>query len=118
MLVCSLPALLDKPVKVWNNFTKPWGITVNSEGDVLTERRGDVVVLSKDGARLGTIKTSEYQFVYLQGLTVDRNDYIYFVDSCTSRIFESDRNCSNVQLQRVQQVDSPGHYDIAVFEMK
>ena len=60
VLVCSPATLLDKPVKVLDGFTKPWGITVNSVGEIIVaECRGDVVMMDKDGTRLRTIKESK-----------------------------------------------------------
>ena len=47
-------------------------------------------------------------------MAIDREDNIYLVDKSISTIFKSDRNCSNVQLHRVEQVEGPGYYDIAV----
>ena len=45
VLVCSPPTLLDKPVKVWDGFINPCGITVNSMGEItVTECTGDVVL--------------------------------------------------------------------------
>ena len=114
VMVCSPPTLLDKPVKVWDGFKLPHGITVNSVGEIIVaEYGGDIVVLDKDGTRLRTIKSSEHQFKYLQHVAVDSEDNIYFTDG-TNRIFKSNKNCSKVQVHTVQQVEGPGHKDVAV----
>ena len=114
VLVCSPPTLLDKPVKVWDGFKQPRGIIVNSVGEIIVaEGEGDVVVMDRDGTRLRTIDSSEHQFEYLQGVAVDNDDNIYFTDG-TNRIFKSDKNCSKVEVHRVQQLKGPGHIDVAV----
>ena len=115
VLVCSPPTLLHQPVKVWEGFNLPHGITVNSVGEIIvTEHKGDVVVLGIDGMRLRTIKSSEHQLEHLQGIAVDRDDNIYFIDERTNRVFKSNKSCSKVQVHRVKQVYGPGHIDVAV----
>ena len=119
VMVCIPPAFLGKPVKVWGGLTKPWGVTVNSMGDiVVTEFKGDIMVFSKGGTRLATIKSSVYKFECLQGVAIDREDNIYFVDKCISNILKSDRNCSNVQLHRVEQLKIRDTTVLQLLEMK
>ena len=114
MLVCSPPTLLDKPVKVWDGFKWPKGITVNSVGEIIVaEVKGDVVVMDRDGTRLRSVNSSDHQFEHLQGVAVDSEDYIYFTD-LTNRIFKSNKNCREVKVHKVKQVQGPGHYDVAV----
>ena len=114
VLVCSPPTLLDKPVKVWDGFKRPFGITVNSVGEIIVAQcRGDIVVMDRDGTRLRTINSSEHKFECLFGVTVDSEDNIYFIDG-TNRIFKFIKNCSMVEVHRVQQVEGPGHIDVAV----
>ena len=114
VLVCSPPTLLDKPVKMWDGFMEPWGITVNSVGEiVVAEVKGDVVVMDRDGTRLRSVNSSDHPFYYLRGVAVDSEDNIYFTDR-TSRIFKSNKNCREVRVHQVKQVKSPGHYAVAV----
>ena len=114
VLVCSPPTLLDEPVKVWDCFKKPRGITVNSVGEIIVaESEGDIVVMDRDGTRLRTINSSKHHFKYLRGVAVDNDDNIYFTDG-TNRIFKSNKNCSEVEVHRVEQVKGPGHHDVAV----
>ena len=114
VLVCSPPTLLDKPVKVWDGFKRSWGITVNSIGEIIvTEGRGDVVVMDRDETRLRSVNSSDHQFEYLHGVAVDSEDNIYFTDR-TNRIFKSKKNCRKFEVHKVKQVKGPGHYDIAV----
>ena len=111
------PTQLGQPVKVWDDITKPRGITLNTAGEIIvTECCGDVVVLDKEGRRLRSINHSEHQFKYSPGVAVDSEDNIYFTDLWTNQIFKSNKNCTKVQEYKVQQVDGPGHYGVAVVE--
>ena len=109
------PTQLGQPVKVWVGLANPNGIAVNSVGEIIVaESKGDVVVLDKEGKRLRSLNRSEHQFGYLRGVAVDAEDNIYFTDQATNQIFKSNKNCSNVQVHKVQQVNGPGHLDVAL----
>ena len=114
VLVRIPPTLLDKPVKCWDDFHIPWGITVNSVGEIIVAEYGDVVVMDRDGTLVVTINSSDHQFECLTGVTVDREDNIYFVNGYTNEIFRFNKNSSKVQVYTVQQVEGVGHEDIAV----
>ena len=115
MFVSVPPTQLGQPVKVWDGIANPRGITVNTAGEIIvTEYMGDVVVLDKEGRRLRSINHSEHHFQSLQGVAVDGEENIYFTDLWTNQIFKSNKNCSNVQEYKVQQVEGPGHYSVAV----
>ena len=114
VLVCSPPTLLDKPVKIWDGFKWPSGITVNSVGKIIVAERGDVVVMDIDGTCLRTVNSSEHQLKLLHGVAVDVEDNIYFIDLGTNRIFKINKNCSIFEVLNVKQVEGPGHYDVAV----
>ena len=114
VLVCSPPTLLDKPVKVWDGVKMPWDVTINSLGEIIVVECADIVVMDKNGTRLRTINSSEYQLRNVQGIAVDGEDNIYFIDEGTNRIFKSNKNCSKVEVHRVQQIESPGHIAVAV----
>ena len=125
VLVCSPPTLLDKPVKVWDGFEEPCGITVNSAGEIIVvEYDGDVVVMDRNGTRLRFIDFTddtfedftEYKFEYLRSVTIDNENNIYFIHGNTDKIFRSDKDCSIVEMKRVQQDKGPGHIDIAIVE--
>ena len=113
VLVCSPPTLLDKPVKVWDGFKWPKGITVNSVGEIIVAEGKDVVVVDRDGTRLRSVNSSDHQFERLRGVAVDSEDNIYFTD-LTNRIFKSNKNCREVRVHKVKQVKGSGHHDIAV----
>ena len=111
------PAQLSKPIKVWGGFLKPIGLAVNSVGEIIvTEYNGNVVVLDKEGKRLRNVNHSEHQIKHLLGVAVDKEDNMYFTDEGTNRIFKSNKDCSKVDVYRVNQVKGPGHLDIAVVE--
>ena len=114
VLVCSPPTLLYKPVKVWDGFKNPYGIIVNSVGEIIVaEDEGDIVVMDRGGTRLRTINSSEHQFEHFPGVAVDSEDNIYFTEG-TDRIFKFNKNCSKVEVHTVEQVKGPGHIDVAV----
>ena len=103
VLVCSPPTLLDKPVKVWDGFKKPFGIIVNSVGEIIVAEYGgggDVVVMDRDGTRLRSVNSSDHQFKCLISVAVDSEDNIYFTD-CTNRIFKSNKNCRKVEFTKL-----------------
>ena len=114
MTVLLSPAQLDKPVKVWGGVTKPFGITVNSVGEIIVAEAGkDIVVLDKEGKRLRHIEHSQHLIDRLRSVAVDNEDNIYFIGS-SNKIGKSNRNCDKLQVHEVQQVKGPGYYDIAV----
>ena len=109
------PTQLDQPVKVWDGIRYPYGITVNTAGEIIiAEYQGDVVVLDKEGRLLRSINHSEHKFQSLRGVAVDGEDNIYFTSGGTNQIFKSNKNCSKVQEYKVQQVNGPGHVSVAV----
>ena len=115
MFVSIPPTQLGQPVKVWDGITNPHGITVSTVGEIIVAQYdGGVVVLDKEGKQLRSINHSEHQFQSLRGIAVDSEDNIYFTDVFTNRIFKSNKNCSKVEVYKVQQVKSPGHIDVAV----
>ena len=115
LFVSISPTQLGLPVKVWDGFKNPSGITVNTIGEIIVaEYGGDVVVLDKEGKRLRSIFRSEHQFESLRSIAVDSDDNMYFTDIDTNHIFKSNKNCSKVQVHKVQQVTGLGHLDVAV----
>ncbi len=109
------PTQLGQLVKVCDGLTHPSCITVNTAGEIIvTEYNGDVVVLDKEGRRLRSISHSEHQFQHLRGIAEDSEENIYFTDLDTNQIFKSNKNCSKVQVYKVQQVKGPGHLGVAV----
>ena len=115
MTVYISPAQLDKPVKVWGGVTRPFGITVNSVGEIIVaEFNRDIVVFDKEGKRLRRIECSQHQIDEVRSVAIDNEDNIYFTGSRSNKIAKSNRNCDKFQVREVQQVKGPGYYDIAV----
>ena len=115
MTVYISPTQLDKPVKVWGGVTGPFGITVNSVGEIIVaELNRDIVVFDKEGKRLRSIECSQHQIDELRSVAVDNEDNIYFIGFRSNKIGMSSRNCDKLQVREVQQVKAPGYIDIAV----
>ena len=115
MTVYMSPVKLNKPVKVWCGVTKPFGLAVNSVGEIIVaECGGDIVVFDKEGKRLRSIERSKHQVERLRSVAVDSEDNIYFIGLRNNKVGKSNRNCDKLQVREVQQVKGPGYYDIAV----
>ena len=115
MTVYISPTQLDKPVKVWGGVTTPFGITVNSVGEIIVaELNRDIMVFDKEGKRLRRIEHSQHQIDGLRSVAVDNEDNIYFIGSSSNKIGKSNRNCDKLQVREVQQVKGTGYRDIAV----
>ena len=115
MTVYMSPAQLDKPVKIWGGVTKPFGLAVNSVGEIIVaECGGDIVVFDKEGKRLRSIECSKHQVEGLRSVAVDSEDNIYFIGVRNNKVGISNRNCDKLQVREVQQVKGPGYMDIAV----
>ena len=115
MTVYTSPAQLDKPVKVWGGVTSPYGITVNSVGEIIVaELNRDIVVLDKERKRLRRIERSQHQICGLRSVAVDNEDNIYFTGLSCNEIGKSNRNYDKLQVREVQLVKGPGYIDIAV----
>ena len=108
------PTQLGQPVKIWGGIRYPYGITVNTAGEIIVAEYGGIVVLDKEGRRLRSVNRSEHQFQSLRGVALDGEDNIYFTDGGTNQIFKSNKNCSKVQEYKAQQVNGPGHVGVAV----
>ena len=104
------PTQLSRPVNVITGVVCPTDIAINSVGEmVITELLGDVVVLDREGKRLRSINRSDYQhFDTLCGVTVDKDDNVYFIDGEVSNIYKSDKNMNNVTIDKTEQ-EKGGH---------
>ena len=107
------PTQLSKLVNVITGVKCPSDIAINSVGEmVITECYGDVVVLDREGKRLRSIKRSDFKhFDALWGVTVDKDDNIYFIDGEVSNIYKSDKNVNNVTIKAIKQ-EKPGHFGV------
>ena len=115
MSVSISPAQLGKPVKVWTRLSGPYGVTVNSEGEVIVcENLGDIVKLDKEEKKHVIVKHSTSTLCWLSDVATDKEDNIYCTDINTNKVLRCDKNGRNVRLYEVQQMESPGHWGVAV----
>ena len=115
MTVSISPTQLDKPVNVWDGVDSPYGMAVNSVGEVIVaEYEQGVVVFDKEGKRLRSIEHSQHKINELNSVAVDSEDNIYFIGETSNKIGKSNRNCDKLLVRQVQQVKGPGYIGIAV----
>ena len=109
------PTQLGKPVKVWTGTIRPFGVAVNSEGEVIVcELEGDVIKLDKEGKKHVIVKHSTTTLTWLSDVATDKEDNIYCTDRNTNKVLRCDKDGRNVRVYEVQQVKGPGHCGVAV----
>ena len=109
------PTQLGKPVKVWTGISHPYGITVNSEGEVIVcEYSEDIIKLDKEGKKHVIVKHSTTTLTEVSDVATDKEDNIYCTDWNTNKVLRCDKNGRNVRVYEVQQVKGPGHRGVAV----
>ena len=112
MSVSISPTQLGKPVKVWTGISRPYGVTVDSEGEVIVcELSGDIIKLDKKGKKHVIVKYSTTTLSCLSDVATDKENNIYCTDAFTNKVLRCDRNGRNVC---VCEVKGPGHYGVAV----
>ena len=105
--VSSSPTQLGKPVKVWTGLSYPYGITANSEGEVIVcEMEGDIVKLDKERKKHVIVKYSTNTLSWLSDIATDKEDNIYCTDWSTNKVLRCDKNGRNVH---VYEVKGSGH---------
>ena len=109
------PTQLGKPVKVWTGISRPSGVTVNSEGEVIVcEYSEDIIKLDKEGKKHVIVNRSTTTLTWLSDVATDKEDNIYCTDRNTNKVLRCDKNGRNVRVYKVQQVKGPGHWGVAV----
>ena len=109
------PTQLGKPVKVWTGISDPYGITVNSEGEIIIcEWHGDIIKLDKEGKKHVIVEHSTTTLSWLSDVAVDKEDNIYCTDVFSTKVLRCDKNGRNVRVYKVQQINGPGHRGVAV----
>ena len=100
--VVAMPSLqsLGKPVRTIGNIQSPWGIAINSKGQiVVAERNGHCIsVFTPEGHKVrsfGSHGSAQGQFSVPRGVAVDRDDNIIVVDCWNHRVqkFTSEGKC-------------------------
>ena len=99
--VVARPSLqsLGKPVRTIGKLKKPWGITADSKGRIITTESGSncITILTQQGHKiqsLGGRGRQRGQFKEPCGVVVDRDDNIYVMDkeNCRIQKFTSEGN--------------------------
>ena len=73
------PTQLGTPVRVLGGLDKPYGVAVNSAGEVLVTEREKIAVFDKKGKKRRDIKMPTDD-VSLRGIAIDKDDNIYVTD--------------------------------------
>lgn len=108
------PTQMGKPVRVITDLKQPSGIAITSAGEiVVTEGGGDVLALSRTGEKLRCIKRLDHELHWPRGVTVDKNDNIYFTDTEENKIYKSDSQMQEVVVKEAGNIASPGHFCMA-----
>ena len=110
--VCISPTQLRKPVKVWTGISDPYGITVNSVGEILIcEWHGGIIKLDKEGKKHVIVNRSTTTLTWLSDVATDKEDNIYCTDWSTNKVLRCDKDG---RIVRVYKVKGPGHWGVAV----
>ena len=110
------PTQLGMPINVITALNYPTDLVFNSVGEiVVTEYVGDVIVLDREGKKLRSIKRSNHNcFDLLCGITVDKDDNVYFTDGEVSNIYKFGKNMNKVKIKKIKQNTEPGHFGLDV----
>ena len=109
------PTQLGKSVKVWAKVISPYGVTVNSEGEVIVcELYGDIIKLDQKGKKSVTVKHSATALSELSDVATDKEDNIYCTDRASNRVLRCNNNGKIVCVYEIQQEKGPGHWGVAV----
>ena len=93
LMVDIPPNLLGNPIRVIGGIKKPWGVAINSKGElIVTEHDGNVLFLNRFGALIREIKRRDHKFEFLSGVAVDGEDNVYVVDYSLNTLFKFDQN--------------------------
>ncbi len=114
VFVSISPFDLGKPVHIWDSITKPRGITVNSENDIIVaEKFGDIFKLNKKGEKTILVKYSNTKLTELESIATDSEDNIYCTDYKSNKVMKCDKNGCEVKVHEIEQLTdrgSPGHW--------
>ncbi len=115
VFVSISPTQLGKPVNIWSNVKGPRGITSTSENNILVaEEKGTVIKLHKTGEKTILVEYLQSNLKELEAITTDEEGNIYCIDFQSNKIMKCNKNGTNVQVYKVQQVAGPGHWGVAV----
>ena len=97
------PTQLGKPVKIWTEITRPYGITANSKGEIfvaLHDSSTNIVKYDAEGKRVDLVEKSS--LVHPRCLKCDDKDNIYCVDQGGNKILTCDGNGDKLKIHEVE----------------
>jgi len=116
LFVLTSPLNFSQPISIISHSVSlPTAIAVNSRGEiVVTELKGNLVVLDKMGKEVKRIKLNKHGFQELSGVAIDAEDNVFFVDMATSKIGKVGPTFNYIMKKKVSQVNGPGHCSVAL----
>ena len=109
------PTQLGKPVSIWDGISKPAGISINSNGEVVAAKQQKApIVFYKRGEKVRSInrdqpKLTNYTFT---SMSVDNEDYIYLTTFNSNVIMKLSKDGTSIIKQH--SVKAAGHTYVAV----
>ena len=105
VLVKIPPTQLGKPLMVISGVSNPFGIAINSTGNIIVaEETGGVKILDKNGKNLHTIEKSHHSIGRLHSIAVDRDDNSYLTVEESNKVYKFNRNHELVKVVGRDQV--------------
>ena len=114
--VTPSPESFRKPARIIHYLKKPWGVAVNSKGQILVAEHAKhcIKILTSEGENFlsfGTQGSAKGQFNAPRGVAIDEQDNIYIADSNNHRIqkfssngkfiaTEGSKGCNNLQFNQ------------------
>ncbi len=86
------PTQLGYPTQVIEGFNLPYGVTVNSSGEIIiTEIKGGIVVFDRKGNKIKSMDLSDHNISKPTGVAVDESGGLYIADHEKCRIVKLGR---------------------------
>ncbi len=115
VFVSISPTQLGKPVNMWRDIRRPRGITSTPDNNILVAvEKGGVIKLNENGGKTLLVEHFQSDLEELEGIATDKEGNIYCTDYRSNKIMKCNKNGTNVQVYKVQQVAGPGHRGVAV----
>ena len=80
------PSQLRVPIRVIPEINSPYGIAVNSVGEIIVTKRKEVIMVDKEGKELRSVTSPD--FSDLTGVAVDENDNMYIASFGNGKLFK------------------------------
>ena len=114
------PTQLGKPIKIWTEITKPYGITANSKGEIfvaLCDGTTNIIKYDSEGKRVDLVEKSG--LVKPRCIACDDEDNIYCGDVFSNKTLTCDGNGDNVKIHEVElEKNNSGHSALAITDQK